>query len=343
MPTCVLDLLFYAQAFDTYPIVDGSSIEVTIQNADLNINETYNFGVYNIEEIKQNQQFLTMRITGVVDFYSGYIDGNILNSYCNTYEIFNKVADDCKLKKDIDMTNDKQLWVAGEKNVYDFLTYLTQHAYIDDTSGMFWCLTANNTILFKNISNILKNVNDAFIISQVTGYDPQNKTYNYTSADLKVESGFCNVVEGGYGGKDFYFDLEKYEQQEADSRIVISANKMINISKNLSQGLQNSYLPLNIGNYHPNYYNAYKQNIRTLSTLSIHAYLLCQTLQPFKLGELVKFVYSDSQELDTGSKILSGNYIITKKHIEIQKETVICDLQLSTTGFNAKSPVVETY
>ena len=58
---------------------------------------------------------------------------------------------------------------------------------------------------------------------------------------------------------------------------------------------------------------------------------------------MVKFVYSDSQELDTGCKIVSGNYIITKKHVEIQKEAVICDLQLSTTGFNGKSTIVETY
>lgn len=344
IPTCTIDLGINGIALEEFPFVDGSKIEITIQSNGYEINNTYHFRLYNIEEISQNGWVLSIRLFCVLDFFDGYLPGNTFNTNTTTSEIFNKIADKFQLEKDIDVTNDKQLWVAGENNLYQFMTYMTQYAYIDEKSAMFWCFDGQKKLLFKNIINIFnQEINNAFTFVQAALYNSQNKIYRYVNINANILSGTNNILNQGYGGNNYYFDLMTYNIKEANSKFVVAENRMLNISKELSKGLANTMLPFDVGNFHEKYFAAYKQNRRSLSTFSTEAILTTDCLQSFKLAEIVKLIYMDNGDIDLAIKPLSGNYIIAGINTIISKGAVVAKVRLLTQGLNTQSQKVETY
>lgn len=344
VPTCTIDLGIGGDAFKELPFVDGSKIEINIQSDPYEVERTYNFRLYNIEKILQNTWMISIRISGILDFFEGYTPGNVFNANATTSEIFNKVASQFQLKNTIDTTNDKQLWVAGENNIYQFLSYITQYAYVDEKSAMFWCLDAEKQLLFRNLTTVFSQErNDAFTFVQGVGYDTENKIYRYVSANAHVLSGINNIRNQGYGGNDYYFNLLDYNLKEANSKFVVAENRMLNISKELSKGLANRLLPFDVGNFHENYYNAYKQNKRIMSTFSTEVILSTDCLQKFKLSEIVKLVYMDAGDIDLAVVPLSGSYIISDLNTIVSKNAIIAKLKLIGQGLNTKSKVVETY
>ena len=74
--------------------------------------------LFNLNKINLDQQQAHVILDGVIDFFEGYTNGNDLNSNCRSSDIFSKVATKYNLSSDIDRTNDQQLWIAGQKNIY---------------------------------------------------------------------------------------------------------------------------------------------------------------------------------------------------------------------------------
>ena len=344
VPTCTIDLGIMGMALEELPFVDGSKIEIHIQSDGYGVDNTYLFRLYDIEEINQNGWILSIRLFCALDFFDGYTQGNTFNTNATTSEIFKKIANNYQLENDIDPTNDKQLWVAGENNLYQFMTYMTQYAYIDEKSAMFWCFNGQKKLLFKNIIDIFsKEAKDAFTFIQAAFYDSQEKIYRYVNINANISSGTNNIRNQGYGGNNYYFDLLTYNIKEANSRFVVAENRMLNISKELSKGLANTMLPFDVGNFHEKYFNAYKQNKRTLSTFSTEVTLTTDCLQSFKLAEIVKLIYMDNGDIDLAIKPLSGNYIIAGINTIISKQAIVANVRLLTQGLNTKSQTVETY
>ena len=131
--------------------------------------------------------------------------------------------------------------------------------------------------------------------------------------------------------------------KDVSAKKVVAESKMMNISKELSKGLAQQFFPFDIGNFHSNYYLAYKQNRRILSTYSSYTVLKTEFLQSYRLGQIVNFEYTDSMNDNNKLESLSGVYMIDAIHIMITTSSIKSNVELVMQGLNGKNTLQETY
>lgn len=339
VPECKLNLTIPVGWLDERSIVDGTLIEYEIKSKDLKIDERLRFRLFNLNNIEINQQFAIIEMQGLLDFYDGYSHSNEFNMYGNSSDVFKQVASRFNLASDIDETNDAQLWVAGENNLYQFLMNVSTYGWADETSAMFWCIDRHKILLYKNFTQLLRtrsNFIGQFV--QQLDTDPSKKIYGYSRASAQVMAGEENITNEGYGGKDNYFSLLNYNWQEVSAKKVVAESNLINISKELSNGLAQSFYPFDVGNFHKNYYLAKKQNARILSTYSTYVNVAASFFMPYRLGQIVNFNFTDAQDLNNRIKATSGVFAISAIKINISTAAITCFLQLVMQGLNGISP-----
>lgn len=344
IPTCELELNIPLDWFDYRSIVDGTIIKFKLKSKAFNLNNEYVFRLFNVRKLNIEQKYVHLILEGIIDFYSGYETGNAFNAYCSSSEIFSAVAKKYNLINDIDSTNDAQLWIAGENNTYQFLNYIAKYGWINETSAMIWCIDRDKRLLYKNLTTLFRNRREnIFKFIQTPNARLQNKEFSYTNATASIQAGLENLKENGYGGSDLYFDLNTYSYKKANARKVVAESNLINISKELSKGLANTWYPFEIGNQHSNYYNAFKQNNRILSTYSSYITLQSQFFQPYRLCQIVNFEYLDAQDIKNEVVALSGIYMISAVHISLTLKAITSTIELSMQGLNGKATTRETY
>lgn len=344
VPTCLLKLSIPIGWLDERSIVDGTLIKFEIKNTKQNMYENLEFRLFNINKIEINEKFVKVELEGIINFYKGYESGNAFNIYGNSSDVFQSIASTYDLKSEIDQTNDTQLWVAGENNVYQFMMDTSRYGWIDETSAMFWCMDRHKILLYKNLTSLFrKRTQNIGTFIQNIHPDPKKKEYGYSRANIVIDAGYENLINGGYGGEDHYFDLLSYGWKSVAARKVVAESNIINISKELSNGLSQSWYPFDVGNFHPNYRLAEKQNSRILSTYSTYVNLTMQYFMPFRLGQIVRFICTDSQDPDNLIKLASGIFSICAIRIMMDKKAVTCNLQLVMQGLNGRAVTREVY
>ena len=335
VPTCKLKLSIPVGWLDERSIVDGTIFLIEIKNDDMNLYESMKFRIFNITKIEINQDFVKVDIEGIINFYNGYKDGNPYNQYSTSADLFRNAATMNGLECDVDDTNDEQLWVAGENNLYQFLMKTATHGWVDETSAMFWCMDRHKILLYKNLTALFRTrSNNIGTFIQLPRPDPKEKVYGYTQAEVSVQSGYENLINGGYGGGDHYFDLLEYDWKEVAAKKVIAESNLINISKELSNGLAESWYPFDVGNFHKNYWKAKKQNSRILSTYSTYVNVACSYFMPYRLGQIVRFNFTDSQDIENRINLVSGIFSICAIKIKFDTKAITCNLQLVMQGLN---------
>lgn len=344
VPNCVLRMIIPLKWLENRTITDGTLLTIGIKAPKQNIDERYDFRLFNIEKLKLNQNFVTVEISGVIDFYQGYKAGNDINSYGKSSEMFTKIASLGGLQTDIDPTNDAQLWIAGERNIYLFMSDIAAHGWIDETSAMFWCIDRQKRLLYKNLTTLFRNRQEN--IYTFTQRPPEQKTdklYFYNNVEGHILSGTNNLQNEGYGGEDYYFDLTSYATKSVAARKVVAESKMINISKVLSQGVITQIYPMDVGNFHKNYYLALKQNKRILSTYSTYLTITTGNLQSFRLAQICNIEFMDSQTRDNKSTTVSNVCMIDAIHTTITTSNITAVLEVTMQGLNNPSKTQETY
>ena len=344
VPTCSLELIIPLSWFDNRTIADGTLITFEFKSEMLNLNERCYFRVFNIEEVQLSQKNATVKLNGVLDFYKGYTPGNDINMYGNSSDVFQKIASIGQLTPNIDPTNDKQLWIAGERNIYQFMSAIASRGWIDETSAMIWCIDRKKNLLYKNLTSLFRNRQDIvynFVQKSISAC--KQKEYEYSGVTGSIQAGSNNLKNEGYGGEDYYFDLLSYSLKPVAARKAVAESKFINISKELSQGLSDCQYPFDVGNFHPNHFLARKQNKRILSTYSTYMILQTQHLQSFRLGQIVTFEFMDSQTKANKSTAMSGVNMIDAIHTEITKEYIKSTVEIVSQGMNGTVTTQEVY
>lgn len=344
IPTCRMELIIPIQWLDKRTLVDGTKLTFEIKSKEFEINERYTYRVFNLNKISLDQQQAHVILDGVLDFFEGYTNGNALNGYYSSSDLFHKIADKYNLRYDIDRTNDRQLWVAGQKNIYQFMVDTAKYGWINETSGMFWCFDRQKRLLYKNLTSLFRERQENVykFVQKRTG-NKENKEYAYTRITASIQAGSNNLKNAGYGGADYCFDTNLYILKSIAARKVVAESKLININKELSKGLYEEFYPFDVGNFHPNYYLALKQNKRILSTYSTYMILDCQYLQNYRLGQIVSLDYMDSQTSKNQAKSMSGIYMIDAIHCIISKESLTGTAELVAQGMNGIASTQEVY
>ena len=287
VPSCTLTLSVPLGWINQRSIVDGTKIRFDIKSKRYEISESLYFRLYDILQLSIEQNFCTIKLNGVLDFHQGYRFYNQFNMYGSSSDVFTQVAKQLELKYSIDPTNDYQLWASGENNLYFHLNSVAKHGWIDELSAMIWAFDRHKTLLYKNLTALFRNRNQKCwsFIQLPSLYNSKEKHYGYASATMQITSGTENLLHEGYGGDDKYFDLLSYQWKYPAARKVIAESNLINISKELSNGLATNWYPFDVGNFHKNYWLARKQNARILATYSTYAILQSQYLMNYRLGQ----------------------------------------------------------
>lgn len=344
IPTCTLELTLPLEWFDKRSLADGTSIVFDIKSDKLNLNERSYFRLFNIEELDLNQKAVHVKIDGVIDFYTGYTPANNYNMYGSSADLFKRIASQNNLTPYIDNTNDQQLWVGGMKNLYQFMSDTAKYGWIDETSAMLWCLDRHKNLLYKNLTTLFRNRQDhIYKFIQKPIQTCKEKEYEYGRVTSAIQNGSNNLKNGGYGGEDYYFDVLSYGLKVVAARKAVAESKFINISKELSQGLTDTQSPFNVGNFHPNYYLAMKQNKRILSTYSTYNIIDTQHLQNFRIGQVATIEFSDSQNKNNKIEALSGVGMIDAIHTTFTKESILCTIEMVSQGMNGIVTTREVY
>lgn len=347
LPICQLEFLGDDFFLDKAPLTDGVKIEISITNTDLNLKENYIFRLYNLE-IQPNKTAIIYKVLGYFDTYEMFRDPYQFTARGHSSDIFSKVSSTYDYTTDIDVTNDEQLWVASELNLVKWLSNVASHGWIDETSCMMWALTRNKKLLYKDISNIIRktNLNTIYNLAPMVqdsgNVEPSSKIITYKAALPMFNSGSENIGNGGYGGDNYYFDFEQYANQTIASKKAVASSKFVNVNKELSLGLSDTFYPFNVGNMHANYFLAKLQNSRISSLFSTYFNVVLANWYPLQLLDSINLNYSSDAQSTKVIKSLSGLYIVTGITTTITPQALSQSLMLSGQGYNTSS-VTGTY
>ena len=344
LPSCSLDFYAPTDWIDQRSIVDGSLISFSITSDTFDISEKLYFRLFDIKKLDIKQGGCEIQLTGLLDFYQGYREANEYNLYGTSSDLFKSVAKKNGLAMDIDQTNDLQLWVSGENNLYQFLSKTARFGWVDQTSAMLWWFDRRRALKYKNLTSLLKNHSNKlykFVQSQYPDID--NREYEYTTVNANIFSGTENVLHEGYGGSDKYFDLPSYSWKSVAATKAVAESNLINLSKTHSKGLAASWYPFDMGNFHKNYWLARKQNARLLALYSTYINIRCQYLMNYQVGQIVNFELTDGRVENNEAKLASGLFFINAITINITTRTVTTNVQLAMQGLNGVALTHETY
>lgn len=345
IPVCTLRLSVPLGWINQRSIVDGTKIRFDLRSKKFELSESLYFRLFDITRLSIEQKFCTIELNGVLDFHPGYRFYNRFNLYGSSSDVFTEVAKYFNLNSSIDITNDYQLWASGENDLYQHLNMIAQYGWVDETSAMIWAFDRRKTLLYKNLTQLFRNRNQKCwsFIQIPSKYDSKEKIYGYSNGTVMISSGTENILHEGYGGDDTYFDFPSYSWKKPSARKVVAESNLINISKELSNGLATNWYPFDVGNFHKNYWLARKQNTRIKATYSTYAIIQCQYLMNYRLGQIVKFILMDSQNNKNTVQMASGIYIITAITIHFTKQDITSSLKLAMQGLNGQAITRETY
>ena len=342
VPLPICQLQFTADEFflDKEPLIDGSKIEIEIYHEQLKLKEKYKFRLFNLT-VKPNKTAVVYDVIGYFDTYEMFRSPYEFSTKNYSYLVFKDVAQAFSYETDLDATNDNQLWIASELNLVKWLSNIASHGWIDETSCMVWALDRNRKLLYKDISSLIRrtNLKQCYnlipMVNSSGTIEPSSKLIPYKVATPTFKSGFENISNGGYGGDNYYFDFEQYTNQTIASRKAVASSKFVNVNKELSQGLSDTFYPFNVGNMHPNYFLATLQNSRIASLFSTYFDIVLSNWYPIHLLDTINLNYSSDAQSTKIIKALSGLYIITGINTIINPQSLQQSITLSGQGYNA--------
>lgn len=343
IPTCMIAFSSSKDFFKQYPIVDGTKIIINIQSNFYSINEQYVFRITEIKSTPVGTSDMAILINGIYDCYEMFRSAYKYGLYGNSSDVFKNFMQKNKLSGTIHTTKDMQLWCPSEINLGQWLSYVANHAWASQQSGMFWAMDRTGYMYYLDIDRLIYQENKPFIFyyGNPAEDDEKNKIYRYKSYALHIDSGNENLYNCGYNGNNFHFDLSSYSIKKENANKVRAASEIVNINKELSRGLVDDILQFDVGNHHEHFFMASSQNKRVLSTYSTYTELMCDNFYPIYVGNVCKLQTINAGS--SGGKVepFDIKYVINKIILTIVKSSINMNITLCSQGYNAES--VETY
>lgn len=339
VPVCALAFLSSSAFLSQVPIVDGTPVEIQIKSKVFEIDEKYNFRVAKMQATP-DANLIFFEISCYLDFYELY-RGALKYALCgNSSDVFQSVADRNNLQSLIHATDDRQIWVASEQNLANWLSTVAGRGWASDVSGMCWFMNRKKQLFYVDIDRLIYGTKTPRVTLQYgrTQFgDVENNIVKYKSFNMVTNTGEENLFNNGYGGDDSHFDLLKYSVEDVKAAKVRAASEIVNINKELSQGLGETYSMIDTGNFHPHYYLAWEQNRRVLSTYSSYINLICEYFRPLNLSQVVTMSAMASNKANSNINSLTLKYIISSLSIVINSSNIGMNIQLCSQGYNGKS------
>lgn len=337
-PSAELIVFVKAKYVEETPIVDGLKISIGITtNNRFNQNEWMPFRVFNYQIIELGTNGYVYNIScryDASDLYQSkfeYIEGS-------SSTVFSKKADEINLEKDIDDSNDKQIWVREGIKGSLFLSNVARHAYSNSNSCFVGCIRRNNTMVFANISK-RRDEESKWTFRNESFENLENNTVFYRDPTVASKSGNNNALYG-YGRHDKSFN---YETGEKDDLLVNTTNKYtkyLSINKELNKRQRSETQPPYIGNTHSKYHLAKIQNLRLRYMNSIQILMITDDLQDVQLLDKVR-LHLPSLDVKSEQSTYSVNCFVDMVSTEISSNNLQVHrwYSLVTDGLNPEGEV----
>ena len=338
VPVCELSFYSSADFLINCPIVDGTKVTISINSKQLNIDENYYFRVTRLKAIPHGSNLFFV-INCIIDFYEIFRAPTKYSMYGNSSEVFSKISIDNQLQGSIHQTNDSQLWVPTETNLGQWLGYIAAHAWSSESSAFYWFLNKKKNLYFLDIDKLIyesKNI-VKFYYGDTLSSDVEDRVVRYRNLFLDMKPGDENLYNSGYNGNNYHFDLLSYNTKKENANKVRAVSEIVNINKELSQGLGIDFLPFDIGNHHKNFFIAEAQNKRILSTFSTYLILSCDYFRPLKLSQVSTINATSSNSSDQEINTMNIKYIVSKIVTSIDSSNVSMEVELCSQGYNGRS------
>jgi hypothetical protein len=337
-PICKLSFCSTLLFLNTAAIVDGTPVTFKIESSVWNLKETLNFRVSSVTTTGVGGNFLYV-LECYLDFYEIFRDPNKYAIRGTSSEVFKNVAKINNLVSLIDPTNDIQLWVPSETNLGEWLNYIMNYGWADFQSCMIWFMNRKKELFYKNLDSLFYESKNKkiFQYGNLKINDFENKIYRYKSISYKMTSGQENIFNRGYDGRNYHFDLLSNSHKTDNANKVRAITEIVNINKELSQGLEENMLEIDTGNFHPHYHMAATQNLRIRSSLSTYTLLACEYYLPIRIGEIVFLNPTSNGNAGTYMESLNCKYIISSIETIISESSLHMNVELCTQGFNGHS------
>lgn len=338
VPVCEISFYSSMDFLINYPIVDGTKIKILINSKELSIEDAYYFRVTRLRVVPHGSNLFFV-VNGIIDFYELFREPTKYSMFGNSSEIFSKIAQDNNLQGSIYQTNDSQLWAPTETNLGQWLGYITAHAWSSESSAFYWFLNKKKNLYFLDIDKLIyesKNI-VKFYYGDTLSSDVEDRVVRYRNLFLDMKPGDENLYNSGYNGNNYHFDLLSYNTKKENANKVRAVSEIVNINKELSQGLGIDFLPFDMGNHHKNFFIAEAQNKRILSTFSTYLILSCDYFRPLKLSQVSTINATSSNSSDQEINTMNIKYIVSKIVTSIDSSNVSMEVELCSQGYNGRS------
>lgn len=243
-----------------------------------------------------------------------------------------KLASDCGLKTDCDVTNDDMIWMPGNERTCMFARSIAERGYLDDKSCMAIGMTLDGTFKYKNLT-LLPTTGKLFTHGNVPG------TANVIDVKHLTSSGYGNSI-GGYQHL-VRPQLIREFKDKIDQLDVKRKTQMLQLNREVKGMLTKGridYGDIDGGNVHPNWDKARYQNLRTAMIYSMGVEILMEVRSPIEFDLFSAFLYEPYDPPAQGEVRLAEQYrslyYVTAKAIYIEQGTYYEKIQGYTTGIN---------
>ena len=355
LPTCLIrlncrdnDLNFVRSS-----LYDGAKVNVGIRHETIDFPYKLKLRVFGTPVVLPSQvtnDGYDMTIYCTLDNYP-YLSSLTKSSYkgsCSS--VLNQLGLECGFKTAAIQTNESQVWYGHGRTYFNLARYITDHCYISDSSLPAVCITHPNTILLKDVTDVLakKPTHILSYQTKVVYKDGDNKkiddallknSYVFVSYQSKNVAGLYNTVSS-YGNS--YLQDSVISDNSFESKSVTFTRKLPNseinkVEKSTIKEVAVNYMPLDIGNTYNKFYEAEAKNkrLRTLYSNILRA-LTVNEYTKIRPLDCVK-VMIDQKYIDSKEDVYSGNYIVTSKTINITRNVFREMITLTNYGRNLKN------
>lgn len=336
IPMCNLEFYSSPDFLGKLAIVDGTPIVITL-NMGEKIQQVFNFRVTKLIG-KPEKNLFYYAITGLIDFYELFQSASPYAQNSSSSDLFKNIAEKFDLYAIIHQTYDKQLWTSSEQNLGKWLTNVSTHGWASNTSAMVWFLDKTKKLYYIDIDRLMLESSAPVLFSSglTTSQNMSTGMITFGSMTIETNSGDENLFNNGYGGENRFFSITDYKWHNFSPNKIRASSNIININKELSNGLEDNFCEFDMGNYHNNYFLARDQNARILSTYSTYFNLNCEWYHPIFLGQ---FATIGKQSLSSEISVSSFNNKCFVSGIKtfIDSTNVSMHVTLCSQGYNGYS------
>lgn len=297
-------------------VQDGTPLSVVIKAMGDPDSKTYTFRVFKYRSFRATMGTM-YQIDGYLDYQKYWLQTSNTGILGTSNHVIGEVAAQCGLKYDGTNTNDSQLWLPQNRTYAVFVKKILENAYASDSSLIMSGVSFDGTLMLRDFNappgnDVVQVVLGEYVegARTVTDYTPKN------NAGLNnMLTGYNNirVAQSAVGNvhtiiKDLIFFPDSKTPFFSES------------TKNVAQRGFVMYGPINFGNVHEAFDQAYYQNQRYRNLLNAGVDFMSSMPTGLNLFDSFNFVDREVENHELNNS-WSGMYKLTSMAIRVEGAT----------------------